>query len=52
MAKARLIGMKTAYIPNSRADMRHRKKIYNRNREAEHRAQFAAQERRARREKG
>lgn len=31
--KPRLYGMNNAYIPNSKADMRHRKKIYQRGRE-------------------
>ena len=52
MGKARLLGMKTTHIPNSKADMRHRKKIYQRNREVEQRAQAAAWDRRERREKG
>lgn len=52
MGKARLLGMKTTYIPNSKADMRHRKKIYQRNREVEQRAQIAAWDRMERREKG
>ena len=33
MSKPRKIGMKTTYIPNSKADMRHRKKVYQRGRE-------------------
>lgn len=33
MAKPKLIGMKTGYIPNAKADMRHRKKVYQRGRE-------------------
>lgn len=51
MAKARLLGMNAAYIPNSKADMRQRKKVYQRNREAAEKAQSAARERRERREK-
>lgn len=51
MAKARLFGMKTTYIPNSRADMRHRKKVYQRGREIAEKAEAAARVRRERREK-
>lgn len=29
MGKARIYGMKTTYIPNSKADMRHRKKTFH-----------------------
>lgn len=39
MAKARMLGMKTACIPNSKADMRYRKKIHQRGRETALRAQ-------------
>lgn len=51
MSKARLLGMKTSYIPNSKADMRFKKKVYQRGREISGKAQIAAQERRERREK-
>ena len=33
MAKPRLLGMKSSYIPNSKADMRFKKKVYQRGRE-------------------
>lgn len=33
MSKAKMYGMKTGYVPNARADMRHRKKVYQRGRE-------------------
>lgn len=33
MAKPRLYGKKTAYIPNSKADMRYRKTFYQHSRE-------------------
>lgn len=33
MGKARLIGNQAAYIPNAKADMRRRKKMYQRGRE-------------------
>ena len=33
MSKPRKIGLKTVYIPNSKADMRHHKKVYQRGRE-------------------
>lgn len=33
MSKARIYGMKSSFVPNSKADMRHRKKIYQRGRE-------------------
>lgn len=28
MGKARMYGMQTRYVPNAKADMRHRKKVY------------------------
>ena len=31
--KARMYGMKTGYVPNAKADMRHHKKVYQRGRE-------------------
>lgn len=31
--KAKMYGMKTGYIPNAKADMRHNKTVYQRNRE-------------------
>ena len=33
MSKPKLIGTKTGYIPNAKADMRHHKKVYQRGRE-------------------
>lgn len=33
MGKARLIGMNNAYIPNSKADMRYKKNVYQRGRD-------------------
>lgn len=33
MSKAKRLGMKTGFIPNSKADMRFRKNIYQRGRE-------------------
>lgn len=33
MSKPRMYGMNSAYIPNSKANMRYRKKIYQRGRE-------------------
>lgn len=33
MSKPRKLGMKTTYIPNAKADMRHHKKVYQRGRE-------------------
>lgn len=33
MSKARIYGKQTKYIPNAKADMRHRKKVYQRGRE-------------------
>lgn len=50
MGKPRKLGMKTAYIPNSKADMRHKKTIYQRGREVAERAERIAHERRDRRE--
>lgn len=44
MGKARMYGMQTRYVPNAKADMRHRKKVYQRGRET-------VDERRDRREK-
>lgn len=39
MSKQRKIGIKSTYIPNSKADMRHRKKVYQRGREKTFRQQ-------------
>lgn len=33
MSKPRKLGMKSTYIPNAKADMRHNKTIYQHNRE-------------------
>ena len=33
MSKPKMYGMKTGYVPNPKADMRHRKKVYQRGRE-------------------
>jgi hypothetical protein len=33
MSKPKMYGMNTGYIPNAKADMRHRKKVYQRGRE-------------------
>lgn len=33
MSKPKMYGMKTGYIPNAKADMRHHKKVYQRGRE-------------------
>lgn len=46
MSKARAYGMNRSYIPNSKMDMRHRKKIYQRGREIAERDPHEIQERR------
>ena len=33
MSKPKMYGAKTGYVPNAKADMRHRKKVYQRGRE-------------------
>ena len=33
MSKPKMYGMKTGYVPNAKADMRHHKKVYQRGRE-------------------
>lgn len=33
MSKPKMYGMKTGYVPNAKADMRYRKKVYQRGRE-------------------
>ena len=33
MSKPKMYGMNTSYVPNAKADMRHRKKVYQRGRE-------------------
>lgn len=50
MGKARLIGMRSSYIPNARADMRFNKKLYQRGREYTDRHEAVVQEIRERRE--
>lgn len=40
MSKAKMYGMKTGYVPNAKADMRHRKKLYQRGREKAFRTQY------------
>ena len=40
MSKAKMYGMKSPYIPNAKADMRHRKKVYQRGREKAFRCQY------------
>ena len=39
MSKPKMLGMKSAYIPNAKADMRHHKKVYQRGREKSFRFQ-------------
>lgn len=39
MSKQRKLGIKSTYIPNAKADMRHRKKVYQRVREKTFRQQ-------------
>lgn len=51
MAKAKLLGMRSAYVPNAKADMRYRKKVYQRCREVAERSAELKQERRDRRVK-
>ena len=50
MSKARLIGMRSGYIPNARADMRFNKKLYQRGREYTDRHEAVVQEIRERQE--
>lgn len=40
MSKPKKYGQKTSYIPNSKADMRHHKKIYQRGREKTFRCKY------------
>ena len=49
MSKAKLYGMKSSYIPNSRADMRFNKKLYQRGREYTDKHEAVVQEIRERR---
>lgn len=44
MSKPKMYGQKTSYIPNSKADMLHHKKIYQRNREKAFRQQEIPEE--------
>ena len=45
MAKAKLLGMRIAYVPNAKADMRCRKKVYMRGMAAAERAAWLKRER-------
>ncbi len=51
MAKAKLLGMRSAYVPNAKADMRYRKKVYQRGREDAERSAEVKREKRERRGK-
>lgn len=53
MSKPKMFGMKTGYVPNAKADMRHHKKIYQRQREKAFRDndETVIAERQARKEK-
>ncbi len=51
MAKAKLLGMRSAYVPNAKADMRCRKKVYMMGMAAAERAACLKRERRERRGK-
>lgn len=46
MGKAKLLGMKSTFVPNAKADMRFRRKIYLRNREIAERDPYEVHERR------
>lgn len=50
MGKPRMLGMKSGYIPNSRADMRFNQKLYRRGREYTDRHEAVMQEVRERRD--
>lgn len=54
MSKPRKLGMKSTYIPNAKADMRHHKKLYQRQREKAFRDndETVIAERQAKKEKG
>ena len=43
MSKAKMYGMKTGYVSNAKADMRHHKKVYQRGREKAFRCQYEIQ---------
>lgn len=49
MGKARMCGMFATCVPNSKADMRYRRKMYNRCKDIEDRQQIAGAERADRR---
>lgn len=51
MAKAKLLWMRSAYVPNAKADMRYRKNVYMRGMAVAERAACLKQERRDRRVK-
>lgn len=46
MGKAKLLGAKSNFVPNSKADMRFHRKIYQRNREIAERDPYEVHERR------
>ena len=54
MSKPKMYGMKTGYVPNAKADMRHNKKVYQRQREKAFRDndETVIAERQAKKEKG
>lgn len=54
MGKPKMYGMKTGYVPNAKADMRHHKKVYQRQREKAFRDndEHVIAERQAKKEKG
>lgn len=54
MSKPKMYGMKTGYVPNAKSDMRHHKKVYQRQREKAFRDndETVIAERLAKKEKG
>lgn len=54
MSKPKMFGMNTSYVPNAKADMRHHKKVYQRQREKTSRDndETVIAERLAKKEKG
>lgn len=46
MSKAKLYGSQRAYVPNAKADMRYRKRVYQRGREIAERVEQKSRERR------
>ena len=54
MGKPKMYGMKTGYVPNAKADMRHHKTVYQRQREKTFRDndERVMAERQAKKEKG